>query len=92
MSRHTARKERWTQVSAKEFRSLFGVVHYRAGAWEGTVLFEQLEPDPAGASWRPQQQYAGRFKRPRNAMIAVEGKAREVCRRQADQVRIAFTD
>lgn len=41
MSRHTPRKERWTQVSAKEYRSAFGMVCYKAGAWEGAVVFER---------------------------------------------------
>src|SRR5262249_13160629 len=85
MSKHAARKARWTQVSAKEYRAPFGVVRYVAGAWEGTVRYE-LESDDA---WHAETAFAGRFKRPRNAMISVEDKARELGRKRA-KVRIAF--
>jgi hypothetical protein len=36
--------------------------------------------------------FAGRFKRPRNAMIAVEDKAREILRRNLDKVKVAIDD
>ena len=95
MSRHTSRKSRWTQVSPKEYRAAFGVVRYRAGAWEGEVFYELRAPasdDPAAAWQSEAAPVAGRFKRPRNAMMAVEEKAREVLRRHGEQVRIAFED
>ena len=91
MSRHTSRKERWTQVSAKEYRALFGVVRYRAGAWEGAVLYERRSEEVNGP-WQAEETYAGRFKRPRNAMIAVEDKAREILRTQRDMVKVAISD
>lgn len=95
MSKHTARKDRWTQLNAKEYRAAFAVVCYRAGAWEATVHFERRQPDAAEAidtAWRAESAPAGRFKRPRNAMIAAEEKARLLLRRNPTEVRIAFED
>jgi len=91
MSRHTSRKERWTEVNAKEHRALFGFVRYRAGAWEGTVVYETW--NEAGEShWQKAETFVGRFKRPRNAMIAVEDKAREIARKQGDKVKVTIEE
>ncbi len=95
MSKHTPRKARWTQVNSKEYRSAFGVVRYHARAWEGTVLYEMRAPhasDETVVSWRGESATAGRFKRPRNAMMAVEDKAREIRRLYQEQARVAFED
>ena len=91
MSRHTSRKERWSQVSAKEYRAAFGVVRYLKGAWEGTVHYESWQDD-VQTPWQKEEAYAGRFKRPRNAMIAVEDKAREILRRNKDKVKVQIDD
>jgi hypothetical protein len=96
MSRHTSRKSRWAQVSAREYRAAFGVVRYRAGAWEGELCYERRPPasaDEPAPAWRNETAaVAGRFKRPRNAMMAVEDRARELLRRHGAQIRIAFED
>jgi hypothetical protein len=47
------------------------------------------ESDPA---WTKEEAYAGRFKRPRNAMIAVEDKAREIARRLKEKVKVAIEE
>ena len=91
MSRHTSRKDRWTKVSAKEYRASFGTVRYRAGAWEGTVVYESWNEELM-PPWQAQVEYAGRFKRPRNAMIAVEDKARAICRALKDKVKFPLED
>ena len=88
MSRHSSRKERWTQLSAKEYRALFGLVRYIAGAWEGTVVYQAW----AEEAWHAEQAFAGRFKRPRNAMIAVEEKARSIARQQGDKAKVEIDD
>jgi hypothetical protein len=92
MSKHTSRKSRWTQVDAKEYRATCGVVRYRAGAWEGAVHYELLDTESADAVlvWHPATAPAGRFKRPRNAMISVEDKAKEIARRYQDKVRFTM--
>jgi hypothetical protein len=91
MSRHTSRKERWIEVNAKEHRAAFGVVRYVKGAWEGTVRYE-LWHDGEDPAWRPEEAFAGRFKRPRNAMIAVEDKAREIARRLKEKAKVQIED
>jgi hypothetical protein len=88
VSKHEPRKDRWTQNSSREHRSAFGVVQFRQGAWEGEVHYELQ--DEATGEWLPQSASAGRFKRPRNAMISVEDKATEIRRRYGERVRIAF--
>jgi hypothetical protein len=95
MSRHTSRKERWTQVNAKEYRSAFAVVQYRAGAWEATVHYQRRQQGAAGEpleGWHPESVSAGRFKRPRNAMIAAEEKACLLGRRGAEVVKVDFVE
>jgi hypothetical protein len=93
MSKHSSRKSRWTQVNAKEYRALFGTVRYHAGAWEGVVRYDlwiDEPPDSVGA-WRSHQDVvAGRFKRPRNAMMAVEEQALQLQRAHQKRIRIAF--
>jgi hypothetical protein len=89
MSRHTSRRERWTEISAKEHRSAFGWVRYRAGAWEGTVVYEKRDEQ---GLWHEMNEQVGRFKRPRNAMIAVEDKAREISRRNGEMVKVEIDD
>ena len=91
MSRHTSRKARWTQINAKEYRAAFGVVCYKAGAWEAMVHYEAWNSESQPA-WQAEQTFAGRYKRPRNAMMAVEDKAREILRQQGERVRIAFAE
>ncbi len=88
MSKHTPRKDRWTQISAKEYRSTFGVVEYRAGAWEGRLIYMHWQHETE--EWTTESAPAGRFKRPRNAMIAVEDKAKEVQRRLGDEAKVAL--
>ena len=95
MSKHTSRKSRWTQINSKEYRSTFGVVRYHAGAWEGTAIYELWQQDgldESQASWQARSAPAGRFKRPRNAMMAVEDTARALRRQYQDRVKIAFED
>ena len=88
MSKHMGRKERWTRVNAKEYRALFGVVRYERGAWEGTVVYEARSEAVDAPAWQTARCPAGRYKRPRNAMMAVEGKAQELQRQLKDTVQI----
>jgi len=92
MSKHTPRKARWTRLSAKEYRAEYGVVRYQAGAWIGTLVYDVAERGVSETEivWRKEQSTTGRYKRPRNAMMAVEDKAREIARRPQNQARVAF--
>ena len=73
MSKHVSRKSRWTRVNSKEYRAAYGVVRYHAGAWEGILRFElrdeAAEDSPVEPAWHAESCPAGRFKRPRNAMM-----------------------
>src|SRR5262245_33083418 len=86
MTRHTSRNELWTQLYAKEYRATFGFVCLYAGTWRGTVLYD-LTNEKALPSWQTDHVDAGRFKRPRNAMIAVEDEGREIARQSENRVR-----
>jgi hypothetical protein len=94
MSKHVSRKSRWTQLNAREYRAAYGLVRYHAGAWEGTLLYELRgevgDDELVEPAWQAATCWAGRYKRPRNAMMAVEDKAREVRRVHGDRARIAF--
>ncbi len=90
MSKHHSRRSRWVQINAKEYRSTFGVVRYHAGAWEGAVQYEEWLAEEEHPAWVARTAAAGRFKRPRNAMIGVEEKARDTARRLKERGRVAF--
>jgi hypothetical protein len=78
MSRHVSRKQRWKQESTKAYSSPFGVVRYEERAWFGTLAYRTRapQPEPGGlAQWVPQTLRLGPFKRPRDAMVAVEREA-----------------
>lgn len=86
MSRHIPRSARWSSYGPNEHRSAVGRVHYRSGQWWAEVTFQLLEP--THQAWQPAETWSlGRFKRPRNAMMAVEDKARELENRHGSQVR-----
>jgi hypothetical protein len=78
MSRHVGRNQRWTQVDAKTYFSTLGKVAYQQDAWYALLEYRTLVPAerPGGMpSWLPQSQRLGPFKRPRNAMVALEREA-----------------
>ncbi len=85
MSKHVSRASRWSRHGPNEQRSAVGRVYYQAGQWFAVVAYQVAQPEAPGAAEPvpegPQVWALGRFKRPRNAMIAVEDKARELQRR-----------
>jgi hypothetical protein len=76
MSKHISRKQRWTQNSPTQYSAAVGKVVYRQRAWYG-LLDYRLRAEDQGplAVWEPRVQQLGPFKRPRNAMVAVEREA-----------------
>ena len=75
MSRHVSRKQRWTQASPKRHVSALGTVIYEENAWYARAEYRTRAPqaaagDPAG--WVAHHLRLGPFKRPRNAMVALE--------------------
>src|SRR5437762_827336 len=85
MGRHTPRKARWWRMGPNEHRSAEGRVYYRAGQWYAAVSYQIAGPE-APLPEAPQSWVLGRFKRPRNAMMAVEDKVLELRRRHGDAV------
>ncbi len=78
MSKHISRKKRWTQESALRYSSNLGTVMYEKQAWYGLLEYKTLaavEKEGGLATWLPQAARLGPFKRPRDAMVAVEREA-----------------
>ena len=78
MSRHVSRKERWTRKDAKNYVSDQGRVAYLHDGWYGVLEYRTLQPSELEGglpSWQASSRRLGPFKRPRNAMIALEREA-----------------
>lgn len=77
MSRHIPRHERWEKQGPNEYRSGDAAVRFERGAWWAVLSYRQLpaggQPTDLGA-WEDRSERLGPFKRPRNAMIAVEDR------------------
>jgi hypothetical protein len=85
MTKHVPRKNRWSSAGPNEHRCAEGRVFFRAGQWHAALTYQVVEPDKASAG-PPQTWEASKFKRPRNAMIALEDKVTELRRRHGDAV------
>ena len=73
MSKHISRKERWKQETPKRYTSPEGTVAYEQQAWYGVLNYRLREPEQRGMPvWISYTQRLGPFKRPRNAMVALE--------------------
>jgi hypothetical protein len=73
MSKHISRKERWTQESSTRYTSSNGTVVYEKQAWFAVFHYRLRQPESTGlAMWIRHTQRLGPFKRPRNAMVALE--------------------
>ena len=78
MSKHVGRKQRWSRKDAKTYTSEFGRVAYLQDGWYALLEYKTLAPPEREGglpSWLPQTQRLGPFKRPRNAMVALEREA-----------------
>jgi hypothetical protein len=90
MSKHISRKDRWTVANATQYRSSLGKVVYTKGAWFGLLEYQMLVPQTNGndlPTWASHSTRLGPFKRPRNAMVAVEREATALRNRHAEQIR-----
>jgi hypothetical protein len=88
MTKHVPRKARWSRFGPNEHRSADGRVYFRAGQWFAEMTYRVHDPEvvetPEAQVW-----LAGKFKRARNAMIALEDRATELKRRHGDDVVFA---
>jgi hypothetical protein len=75
MSKHVGRKQRWNRADAKTYSSDWGKVLYERGAWYAVFEYRTLaaQANEGGLpTWLPHSRRLGPFKRPRNAMVALE--------------------
>jgi hypothetical protein len=89
MSKHIGRKHRWTQDNARQYTSTLGKVVYDKWAWFGLLAYRTLVPPASEGglpSWLPHRAHLGPFKRPRNAMVAVEREATMLRNRHGEQI------
>jgi len=78
MSKHVGRKQRWTQEDARTYSSDLGKVLYEQNAWYALLDYKTLvqpESDAGLPAWLSCSRRLGPFKRPRNAMVALEREA-----------------
>src|ERR1700722_6623326 len=91
MSRHIPRHQRWNKLGPNEYRSGDAAGRFDKGAWWAVLSYRMLPADAEFTdpqAWQDRSERLGPFKRPRNAMIAVEDYAVLLARRHADRVRI----
>jgi hypothetical protein len=78
VSKHVGRNKRWVRKDARTYTSPLGEVAYQQDAWYALLTYRtRVPPEKEGGlpSWRTQAQRLGPFKRPRNAMVALEREA-----------------
>lgn len=91
MSKHVGRKERWAQENASCYRSDLGAVVYERGAWYALLDYQTLVPgEPAHElpTWEAHRERLGPFKRPRNAMVALEREVTFLRNHHGGNVRV----
>jgi hypothetical protein len=89
MSKHVSRKERWTQESSTRYSSLLGTVVYRDRAWYASLDYKTLSHDEHQMPvWTAHTMQLGPFKRPRNAMVALEREVTALQNRHGKNVLI----
>ena len=87
MSKHIGRKQRWTQDSTTQHSSPLGKVVYEQRAWYGILEYRTRAGDAlALLVWVAQQQRLGPYKRPRNAMVALEREATALRNRHGQDI------
>lgn len=75
MSKHIGRKQRWSQLDARRYTSPLGQVFYEQNGWYARFDYQTLGPEQgenASPIWFAHRQQLGPYKRPRNAMVALE--------------------
>jgi hypothetical protein len=89
MSKHIGRKQRWTQESTTRYSSEQGTVLYQERAWYALLEFKTLSFDDRQTPiWTDQQMELGPYKRPRNAMVALEREVTALRNRHGKNVLI----
>lgn len=90
MSKHVGRKHRWTRADAKIYSSETGKVLFERGAWYAELTYRTVTPpehDGGLPGWVSHNRRLGPFKRPRNAMVALEEEATIFKNRYGEGIR-----
>ena len=89
MSKHICRKQRWTRENSTRYSSAIGTVVYRERAWFASLDYRTLSHDEHQMPvWSPQSMQLGPYKRPRNAMVALEREVTALQNRHGKNVLI----
>ena len=92
MSKHVGRKDRWAQRNAKTYVSELGPVEYRRGAWYTRLLYRVRAESPDGGlrAWVASDRWLGPYKRPRDAMVALEREVTVLRNRHAHEFEVGL--
>lgn len=89
MSKHISRKQRWARENPSRYSSDLGVVLYQERAWFAVLDYRTLAHYPNQMPvWTAHRMQLGPFKRPRNAMVALEREVTVLRNRHGPQVLI----
>ena len=89
MSKHVGRKKRWTQEDARTYASALGKVVYDRNAWFALLDYRtRMPPRQEGGvpEWLSDTRRLGPFKRPRDAMVALEREATFLKNRHGENI------
>lgn len=89
MSKHIGRKQRWAAQGPKQYASDLGQVVYQQDAWYALFEYKTAVPTSlAGGppAWEEHHARLGPFRRPRNAMVALEREAAFLRNRHAGRL------
>ena len=87
MSKHRGRKQRWTQETPGRHVSALGRVVYERNAWFAIFDYRTRDGESAN-SWIAKERRLGPYKRPRNAMVALEEEVTILRNRHGTEVLI----
>jgi hypothetical protein len=90
MSKHIGRKQRWIQDNARQYTSSLGKVVYEKRGWFGSLEYKTTVPlahENGLPTWLSHRVRLGPFRRPRNAMLAVEREATMLRNRHGEHIR-----
>jgi hypothetical protein len=89
MSKHVGRSQRWTRQDSRRYRSPLGQVHYEQNGWYAVFDYRTrraCDEESGLPAWDAHHERLGPFKRPRNAMIALEREVTLLRNRHAENV------
>jgi len=76
MSHHHSWGEKWVEVSPTRFNGAYGYIQVNMkGKWEAVVVYNLRNKQRV---WEKVRETVGVYRRPREAMMAVENKANEL--------------